>query len=56
MDPAAERQRCWVHKTANVLDKMPKTVQTSAKSLMHDIYQAETEQDVRTAFIRFQER
>jgi transposase-like protein len=54
--PAAERQRCWVHKTANVLDKMPKTVQSSAKSLIHDINRAETEKDARDAYTRFQER
>ena len=54
--PAAERQRCWVHKTANVLDKMPKTVQSSAKSLIHDIYRAETEKDARDAYARFQDR
>ncbi|TNJ35960.1 glycosyltransferase, partial [Prosthecochloris vibrioformis] len=35
--PEAEHQRCWVHKTANVLDKLPKSVQPSAKSLIHDI-------------------
>jgi len=54
--PAAERQRCWVHKTANVLDKMPKSVQPSAKSLIHDIYRAETEKDARDAYTCFQER
>jgi transposase-like protein len=54
--PAAEHQRCWVHKTANVLDKMPKSVQPSAKSLIHEIYRAETETDARSAYQRFQER
>jgi len=54
--PHAEHQRCWVHKTANILDKLPKTVQSSAKSLIHDIYRAETEQDARDAYRRFQER
>jgi transposase-like protein len=28
------QQRCWVHKTANILDKMPKSVQGPAKQLM----------------------
>ncbi|NTW54907.1 MAG: hypothetical protein HGB15_09170 [Chlorobaculum sp.] len=51
--PAAERQRCWVHKTANVLEKIPKTVQSSVKSLIHDIYRAETETDARKACERF---
>lgn len=54
--PAVDHQRCWVHKTANVLDKMPKSVQTSAKALIHDIYRAETEDDARSAYVRFQER
>lgn len=54
--PATDHQRCWVHKTANVLDKMPKSIQSSAKGLIHDIYRAETEEDARSAYARFQER
>jgi len=54
--PAAEKQRCWVHKTANVLDKLPKSIQSSPKSLIHDIYRAETERDARSAYQRFQDR
>ena len=38
--PRSRRQRCWVHKTANVLDKMPKSLQPSAKDLLHDMYLA----------------
>jgi putative transposase len=34
----APQQRCWVHKTANVLDKMPKIVQGRAKQLIHEMY------------------
>jgi transposase-like protein len=30
------QQRCWVHKTANILDKMPKSVQGKAKQLIHE--------------------
>jgi putative transposase len=33
-------QRCWVHKTANVLDKLPKGMQPKAKGMLHAIYQA----------------
>jgi len=33
--PVAQ-QRCWVHKTANILDKMPKSIQGKAKQLMHE--------------------
>ena len=32
------QQRCWVHKTANILDKMPKSVQGKAKQLIHEMY------------------
>lgn len=46
-------QRCWVHKTANVLDKMPKRVQPRAKTLIHDIYMAETEDQANKAFDHF---
>ena len=36
--PGCAPQRCWVHKTANILDKMPKSVQVDAKSMIHDMY------------------
>ena len=45
-----KQQRCWVHKTANVLDKLPKTVQAAAKKHLHGIYQAETRQEAEKAF------
>lgn len=35
--PQTRQQRCWVHKTANVLDKLPKSLQGRAKELLHDI-------------------
>ncbi len=34
--PGCAQQRCWVHKTANILDKMPKSVQVDAKSMIHN--------------------
>ena len=40
-----EEQRCWVHKIANVLDKLPKRVQPDAKSLLHEMMKAPTEAD-----------
>jgi putative transposase len=46
-------QRCWVHKTANVLDKMPKRVQPQAKRMLHEIYIAETKRDAEQAFDLF---
>ena len=53
MFPTTEGQRCWVHKTANILDKMPKSVQPRAKTLVHDIYLAETEREANKAFDHF---
>jgi putative transposase len=38
--PEVKEQRCWVHKTANVLDKLPKSAQPKAKELLHEIYLA----------------
>src|SRR6266436_8478196 len=43
-------QRCWVHKTANVLDKLPKSVQPKAKELLHAIYQAPSRAEADKAF------
>ena len=34
--PTTREQRCWVHKTANVLDKLPKGQQPKAKEMLHD--------------------
>jgi transposase-like protein len=49
-------QRCWVHKTANVLNKMPKSVQPKAKADLHEIWQAETREQANTAFDHFLEK
>jgi transposase-like protein len=46
----AREQRCWVHKTANVLNKLPKAIQPKAKQHLQDIWMAETRQDADTAF------
>lgn len=43
-------QRCWVHKTANVLNAMPKSVQPKAKAHLKDIWMAETKADANGAF------
>lgn len=40
--PTTKNQRCWVHKTANVLNKLPKKLQSQAKSALWEIYRAET--------------
>ena len=51
--PTTEHQRCWVHKTANVLDKLPKSLREKAKSYLHDIYLAETVKDAQNAWDDF---
>lgn len=51
--PGARHQRCWVHKTANVLDKLPKKLQPQAKSLIHQMYQAATKQDALAIYEQF---
>ena len=43
--PKTREQRCWVHKTANVLNKLPKGKQAKAKRVLHDIWMAETKAD-----------
>jgi putative transposase len=51
--PTTREQRCWVHKTANVLDKLPKRLQPKAKAMLHDIWQAATRADADKAFDLF---
>ena len=51
--PTVTQQRCWVHKTANVLDKMPKGVQKRAKADIHEIWMAETCEEAEKAFDTF---
>lgn len=52
--PETKPQRCWVHKTANVLNKLPKKVQHGAKKHLHDIYMAPTKEDAFKALDDFQ--
>ena len=51
--PKTYAQRCWVHKTANVLNKLPKSLQARAKRALQDIWMAETRQDADAAFDGF---
>jgi len=51
--PATREQRCWVHKTANVLDKMPKRLQPEAKDNLQQIWMASTRQQAEKAFDLF---
>ncbi|MAR92788.1 MAG: IS256 family transposase [Pseudomonadales bacterium] len=48
------QQRCWMHKTGNVLNYVPKSVQPKMKQALHDIWQAATREDANAAFDRFE--
>jgi transposase-like protein len=54
--PDTVEQRCWVHKTANVLNKMPKSVQPKAKGDLHEIWQAATRDNAIKSFDNFLEK
>jgi len=51
--PKTREQRCWVHKTANVLNKLPKSLHGKAKRALQDIWMAETRRDAEAAFDAF---
>ncbi len=51
--PETRHQRCWVHKTANILDKMPKKQQAQAKTRIHEIYLSATRKEAEEAFDEF---
>jgi len=51
--PATREQRCWVHKTANVLEKLPQSMQGKAKGMLHDVYLAQTKEEAEKALDRF---
>ena len=51
--PATKEQRCWVHKTANVLDKLPKSQQPKAKEMIHQMYGADTQDEALDQYDRF---
>jgi transposase-like protein len=51
--PQTRQQRCWMHKTANVLNSLPKSLQPKAKQALHEIWQAETREDAEKAFDLF---
>ncbi len=48
--PETNHQLCWVHKTCNVLDKLPKSLQGKAKAMIHDIYLAPTKMEANNSF------
>ena len=51
--PTTRRQRCWVHKTANVLNKLPKSRQRNAKQDLHEIWMAESRKKAEQALDTF---
>jgi len=51
--PDTTEQRCWVHKTANILDKLPKGVQGKAKKMIHNMYLAENKKSALAAYHLF---
>ncbi len=51
--PTTREQRCWVHKTKNVLNNLPKTTQPKAKAMLHQIYLADTRKNAEAAFDTF---
>ena len=51
--PQTTPQLCWVHKSANVLEKLPSSVQGKAKAMLHDIYEAPTQRDAEAAWEAF---
>ena len=51
--PTTRAQRCWVHKTANVLDKLPKRLHGEAKDRIHQIWMAPTRKEAEAAFDHF---
>jgi putative transposase len=53
--PKTRGQRCWVHKTANVLNKLPKSQHSKAKRALQEIWMAETKKEALAAFDAFVE-
>jgi transposase-like protein len=53
--PTTREQRCWVHKTANVLNKLPKTLQPEAKRRLHEIWLAPSRDSAVQALASFRE-
>ena len=51
--PSTRTHRCWLHETANVLNKLPKSMHPSAKTLIRDIHQVPTEEAAVQAFDHF---
>ena len=51
--PRCRQQRCWVHKTVNILDKMPKSMQANTKRMIHEMYMSPTKDAALKAYEEF---
>jgi putative transposase len=51
--PKTKEQRCWFHKSGNVIDKLPKRLQPGAKEKLHEIWMADTREEANKAFDLF---
>jgi len=51
--PSTRIQRCWFHKSGNILDKLPSSIQAKAKGMIHDMYLAATREDALKAYELF---
>ena len=54
--PTTAKQRCWVHKTANILNALPKAMQPKVKADIHDIWMAESRKQAEAALALFKEK
>ena len=54
--PNTREQRCWVHKTANILNDIPKAVQPRVKKALHEIWEADTKEAAHNAMQQFKQK
>ena len=54
--PDTREQRCWVHKTANILNDIPKSTQPRVKQALHEIWEADTKEQAQQAASQFKEK
>jgi len=51
--PRTQEQRCWFHKSGNILDKLPKSVQSKARAMIREMWQAPMKEDALSAYRHF---
>ena len=54
--PGTREQRCWVHKTANILNDIPKATQPRVKQALHEIWEADTKDHAQQALDQFKDK